>query len=215
MIAMMRVVWNSFFVAWAFMCGGCISLSVESNHEPVHTHLLNPEWSEAIAIHTAGVQNSSVLLVTIPEAQPGFETARMVYLRHPHEIDYYVTHQWVESPARMMTPMLVQSLERTGAWKSVVQSPTIVHGDYRLESEQLALEQRFFEQPNRVRVALRAQLIDLKQQRILGIKSLEVFEVGPSEDAQGGVAAANKAVGRMLDDLAMWATACVRHAEEC
>ena len=212
---MVRTLWNTFFVSWALTLCACISLSVEGNRESAHTHLLNPEWRGETAIHTAGVQTPSVLLVTIPQARPGFETARMVYLRDPHELNYYATHQWVESPARMLAPMLIESLERTGAWKSVVQAPTMVGGDYRLESEQLALEQRFFEQPNRVRVALRAQLVDLKQQRILGTKSLEVLEVGPSEDAQGGVAAVNKAVGRLIDDLAMWASACVRHKEEC
>jgi cholesterol transport system auxiliary component len=130
-------------------------------------------------------------------------------------VSYYATHQWVESPPRMLAPLLVQALERTGAWKSVVQVPTIVVGDYRLESDQFTLEQRFFEQPNRVRVALRAQLLDLKQYGVVGTKWFEVFEVAPSEDADGGVTAANRAAGRLLDDVAIWASGCVKHSEDC
>ena len=195
------------------MLVGCISLALDSDREPMHTHLLNPGWKGETIIHTASTPSAAVLLITRPQTQSGYDTPQMAYLRRPHEIEYYATHRWVDSPPRMLAPLLVQAMERTGAWKAVVQAPTIVAGDYRLESDQFIIEQLFFEQPNRVRIALRAQLFDLKQYGVIGSKSFEVFEVSPSEDANGAATAANRGTERLLDDLANWASACAQHSE--
>jgi cholesterol transport system auxiliary component len=66
------------------------------------------------------------------------------------------------------------------------------------------LEQQFFSTPSRVRLALRVQLIDLKQQRIIGTRDFEVFEDAPSDDAYGGVIATNRATAKLLEQLAAW-----------
>jgi cholesterol transport system auxiliary component len=58
-----------------------------------------------------------------------------------------------------------------------------------------------------VRVALRAQLIDHRRQKVIGTRSFEIFEPAPSEDAYGGVIAANRAATRLLDELAQWVIA--------
>jgi cholesterol transport system auxiliary component len=139
----------------------------------------------------------------------------MVYVKQPFELSYYAVNQWVDAPAYMIAPALVRAMERTGAWKSVVQAPTTVRGHYRLETEQLSLEQQFFESPSLVRIALRAQLLDLRSHAVIGTKWFEVMEAAPSDDAYGGVVAASRASGRLLDDLAMWASACVKRAEDC
>lgn len=211
----LRAIWKAMAVASMLTLGACFSLAVDTDREPIHTHILNPEWKSETDVHTTGPPSSAVLLVTMPQAQPGYDVPRMVYLRQPHELNYYATHQWVETLPRMLAPLIVQSLERTGVWKSVVQAPTVVRGDYRLDADQITLEQRFFEKPNRVRAAFRAQLIDLRQYGVVGTKWFETFEVAPSEDADGGVTAANRAVGRLLDDLAVWTSECAKHAENC
>jgi cholesterol transport system auxiliary component len=68
----------------------------------------------------------------------------------------------------------------------------------------LVLEQLFFSHPSRVRLGLRAQLIDLKQQNVVGRRDLEVFELAPTDDAYGGVIAANLAAARLLEQMAAW-----------
>jgi cholesterol transport system auxiliary component len=68
----------------------------------------------------------------------------------------------------------------------------------------LVLEQQFFSTPSRVRLALRVQLIDLKQQRIISTRDFEVSEEAPSDDAYGGVIAANRATAKLLEQVADW-----------
>jgi len=157
------------------------------------------------------------LIVGIPQARAGYDTPRMVYLLRPHELTMYATNQWADTPARMLAPLLVQALEGTGVWKVVVQMPTAIRGDYRLDSELLVFEQQFFQQPSRVRLGLRAYLVDLKSQNVLGVRAFEVTEEAPSEDAYGGVVAANRAAAKLLDELAAWSVACLdrQHLGAC
>ncbi|MBI3803443.1 MAG: membrane integrity-associated transporter subunit PqiC [Nitrospirae bacterium] len=188
----------------------------------VHTYLLNPDWTatappETIGRGAQGRGAMAVLLVALPQAQSGFDTERIAYLRRPNEVGYYAASEWADTPARMLAPLLVQALERTDTWQAVVPTPTAVRGDYRVDSDDLALSQEFFEAPSRVRLTLRAQLVDLQQLRPVGTKVFEVFEPAPSEDAYGGVLAANRAVARLLGELSDWIARCkeARPSDPC
>jgi cholesterol transport system auxiliary component len=107
----------------------------------------------------------------------------------------------------MLMRLLAQAMERTDLWRAVVQAPSAVRPDYRLDCDRLALEQQFFSNPSRVRLALRAQLVDIQQQRMMDESAFEIFEVAPTGDAYGGVLAANRAVARLLEEMAGWVTA--------
>ena len=61
----------------------------------------------------------------------------------------------------------------------------------------------------------RSQLVDLKESRVVSTRLFEAEEPAPSEDAYGGVLAANAAMARMLSQVAAWGQACVRHQPEC
>lgn len=171
----------------------------------VRTYVLSPD-SGTVSRPSAS-EKSAVLLVGIPQAKPGYDTARMVYLTRPHEVSYYATNQWADTPARMLHPVLVQALARAGTFEAVVQLPGVARGDYRLDIDNLALEQQFLEKPSRVHLSLRAQLIDLKNLSVVDTREFEVIENAPSEDAYGGVTAANSAMERLLGAISQWLAA--------
>jgi hypothetical protein len=58
---------------------------------------------------------------------------------------------------------------------------------------------------------VRAKLIDIPTDHVLGTQLFEIVEPAPSEDAYGGVQAANKAVQRLLGELQEFA---LRYAPE-
>jgi cholesterol transport system auxiliary component len=149
------------------------------------------------------------LMVTVPESAPGFESPRMIYIQIPYELNAYANSQWVDSPARMLAPLIVRRLENSGLWRSVVQMPTPVRSDFRLDIGQVALAQEFFQEPSRVRFALRAQLTTIRDPSVRGTRSFEIVEDAPGEDAYGGVLAAQGAVNRLLDKLVEWLDGCV------
>jgi cholesterol transport system auxiliary component len=190
---------------------GCLSPRAES--QPMHTYQLSLDaWH---AESRAADSNGPVLLVSMPQAEPGYETPRMVYLKRQYEVAYYAVNQWADAPPRMFTPLLVEALGRTGAWRAVVPMPNSIRGDFRLDSYGFAVQQEFLQHPSRVRVAVQAQLVDLKESRVVGTRAFESMEDAPSEDAYGGVQAANRAVGTLLNHIASWLQECVRQASGC
>jgi cholesterol transport system auxiliary component len=169
----------------------------------VHTYLLDPNFPAKTVFNNDIRNDQTVLLISMPKARPGFETTRMAYLPRQHELSYYAFNQWVDTPSRMMLRLVAHAMEATGLWRAVVQAPASTRADYRLDCDNLVLEQQFFS-PSRVRLGLRAQLIDIKRQTVIGTRHIEIFEESLSEDAYGGVLAANKASARLLDELSHW-----------
>jgi cholesterol transport system auxiliary component len=87
--------------------------------------------------------------------------------------------------------------------------PTSVRGDHRMDIDQVVLVQDFLQKPSQVRVALRIQLLKLPEYLVLGTHLFDVAEEAPNDDAYGGVVAANRAVERLVKEVAGWLSGCV------
>jgi len=190
---------------------GCLSLRTDSPEIRTY-HLSLDGLSNNIRPKQI---DGPVLLVSPPHAEPGFETPRMVYVKRPYELEYFAVNQWADSPVRMFTPLMVQVLNQSGAWRTVIPLPSSVSGDYRLDTYGVLLQHEFLQQPSRVRVTAQLQLVDLKESTILGSRAFEAVENAPSENAYGGVLAANRAVAGLLDQIVSWLQQCVQHSPEC
>jgi cholesterol transport system auxiliary component len=154
---------------------------------------------------TAAVRDADPqpLVVAVPRARPGFGTARIVYVSRSYEVRFFAKSQWVDTPARMLAPLLIQALGRTRSLQPVL-SGAGVAAKLRLETEVTALQQEFTAAPSRVRFGRRAQLVDVAQHRVVATKDLEAVEQCVSDDPYGGVVAANQAVHHLLEELASW-----------
>jgi cholesterol transport system auxiliary component len=190
---------------------GCLSLRTDSPEVRTYHLSLNGLSNNILPKQIDG----PVLLVSPPQAEPGFETQRMVYVKRPYELEYFSVNQWADSPVRMLTPLMVQVLNQSGPWRTVIPLPSSISGDYRLDVFGFLLQQEFLQQPSRVRITARLQLVDLKESTILGVRAFEVVENAPSENAYGGVQAANRAVAGLLDQIVSWRQHCVQHSPEC
>jgi cholesterol transport system auxiliary component len=190
----------------------CVPMRV--TQDPIRTYVLGlDEGTATMESPHARSSELPTLLVTVPEPAPGFESTHMVYVKIPYELNSFATSQWVETPARMLAPVIVQRLEDSALWSAVVQMPTSVRGDFRLDIDQVALAQEFLQQPSRVRLALRAQLTTIREAGVIGTRSFEIWEDAPSEDAYGGVLAAQRAVKRLLDELMEWLGSCLHGSQ--
>ena len=167
------------------------------------TYLLNA----TLPAKSVSAKSVLTLLVTPTRAHPGFDTPRMAYVREANRIEYYAYHRWVETPARMLTPLIAQALESSGAFGAVVQSPASVRANLRLDTELVSLVQDFTQQPSRVRLALRAQLVDAGSGAVIATRTFEAQVSATAEAAQGGAAAANRATLEILSKLSDWCAA--------
>lgn len=195
----------------ATMMTSCLSPRTDSTE--IHTYQLSLNGGSSEV--RPGNPDGPVLLVSQPQAEPGFETLRMVYVKRPYELEYYAVNQWADTPVRMFTPLMIQALNQDSMWRAVIPQPSSIRGDYRLDTHGFLVQQEFFQSPSRVRVMVQAQLVDLKESTILSTRALEVVENATSENPYGGVQAANRAIAGLLEQIRSWLRQCVQHSSEC
>lgn len=142
------------------------------------------------------------LLVNPPHAASGFDSQRIIYVRAAHQLEYFAHSEWIDTPARMLAPLIVSAVETRGGFRAVVLLPSAASGDLRLDTEILRLRQDFTSTPSQVRFTLRAYLEDNATRRVLATREFDASVAAASEDPYGGVVAANQAVQRVLQQLA-------------
>ena len=141
------------------------------------------------------------LVIGTPRGHAGYETVNMAYVDRPYGLGYFSESHWVDTPGRMLAPLLTQALETSGLFKAVIQAPSPARARYRLDSELIRLHQDFTQTPSRARITLRVQLIDLASGKVIGSATLDEQARADTETAYGGVQAANRALVRLLRRL--------------
>lgn len=144
----------------------------------------------------------AVLRVAIPRAEPGFENDGLVYTETPSALYAYRESRWADAPAQMLTPLLVATLERSGAFRAIVTQTGSGRADYQLEVQLLRLQQEFYSTPSQVRLSLRASLIDVGHRQVVASRTFHTLQPAPTDNAYGGVQAANAAVAELLAKIA-------------
>lgn len=154
------------------------------------------------AINARLPQRDAVLMVSTPRAWPGFDTPRIAYVMQPHELDYFATGRWADGPARMLGPLISHALEESGGFRAVVYNSSVIASDVRLDTELVRLQHEFLGAPSRVRITLRAQVIDTRDRLVIAAREFEETEPAAADNVYSGVTAANRALGRVLTGLA-------------
>lgn len=160
-----------------------------------HTLTLSVQASVPLAIPVG-----STIQVAAPTAAPGYDTAAMAYRPSAHELRYFARQRWIDRPARLLGQALMDGLSAGGA--RALAPGSGVRTDYRLLSELLRLEQDFTRQPSRIVLSVRLQLVDVRDGRLLGSRTLRLEQAAASDDPAGGVAAANALVERAVVESA-------------
>jgi cholesterol transport system auxiliary component len=142
------------------------------------------------------------LLITVPDAESAFDTTQMAYTTKPYGIAYYSRNRWVETPAQMLQPLIVQTLQKTHYFHAVVTSSFIGHYDYLLNTHIIKLQQNFLRTPITYEVAVQVELINATTNEILVTKQISIMEPVPQATPYGGVIAANRAIAKVLQLIA-------------
>jgi len=185
----------------ALLMAGCAALQPPRIENPT-LYVLDAQPAAA----AQRPQRDLVLAVDPPRARPGYSTPQMAYVRQPHKLDYYAKNRWVDTPARMLAPLLARALAQSGGFRAVVHAPSSVAADLRLDTELIRLQQDFTTQPSRVQLTLRALLVDVRTRQALAAEEFDEIETAPSDDAYGGAIAANRALQRLLGQLSSFCT---------
>ena len=181
--------------------GACSVLRPAATPPPAFYSLDNLHAAPAAATALAPA-TAPTLMVSPTRAAAGFDSQRIIYLREPHKLEYFASSEWIDPPARMLGPLMVNAIERSGAFRAVMLTPGSAAGDLRLDTEIIRLQQEFQTRPSRAHFTLRAYLVDDKTRRTLAWREFDSEVAATSDDPYGGVVAANQAVQTVLENLA-------------
>jgi cholesterol transport system auxiliary component len=165
-----------------------------------------------VAPAQATAEGAPVLTVDVPRAAPGYDGRRMVYLQRPQELEAFAFHEWVEAPAQMLAPLLVRALQDSASFRVVLLAPSAAAGGWRLETELLRLQQDFTMRPSRVRLSLRAVLLDTTTRQAFAWREFDISVATVSDDPVAGATSAQAATQQLTAAVAAFCAEQVRAA---
>lgn len=203
---MLSIFFKLFTLAIATNLSACSTLSPTATPPPTFYVLDNPGRAQKSTVPPPRVAGAPTLIITPPRAAAGFDSQRIIYLRESHKLEYFAQSEWVDPPARMLAPLLVDALANNAAFTAVVLAAGSSTGDLRLDTDIIRLQQDFRTQPSQVRFTLRATLVDDKTRRVLTWREFDSSVAALRDDPYGGVIAANMAVQHVLQALSTFLT---------
>ncbi|MFM9925210.1 ABC-type transport auxiliary lipoprotein family protein [Variovorax sp. H27-G14] len=187
------------------LVGGCAALFPNEVIPPaVYVLDGSPALLEANAHAVVAAATAPALIVNPTRSAPGFDSQHIVYVRVAHQLEHFAHNEWADTPARMLTPLIVSAIERTGRFRAAGASTSGIAAELRLDTEVLRLQQDFGETPSRVSLTLRATLSDNTTRQVISWQTFDETVPAASDDPYGGVVAANVAVQQVMAQLARY-----------
>lgn len=171
---------------------------------PVHIETRKEVLSQLPGELPQRTTHAATLLILPPETNPIFDTTQMAYRIRPYQIDYFTQHEWGASPAQMLLPLLVKTLENTHYFSEVLTPPYPSSYTYALRTEIRELTQDFTTNSAAVQLLLRVQLIDGNTSRNIATKEIALREPMQNKTPYAGVVAANNATAKALQAVAIF-----------
>lgn len=111
------------------------------------------------------------LLVTTPDAAAGYQTEQMLYVKKPYALEPFVKNAWVNPPADMLYPLILQSLQRTNLFEAVTSNAYTLGATYRLDTQLLSLQQNFLKKPSVLEFSAKVVLTHVSDNNVLAYKN--------------------------------------------
>jgi len=188
---------------FSLLTGGCMQLRPQAEQAPA-IYLLEANFSSPSIKQEPTA--APVAVVAVPTAAPGYDTEQIAYMRTTSHLEYYAKSRWADAPAHMIAPLLVKALEQSGSFRAVAAAPTPARSDYLVNFELIRLLQEFTDSGSRMRLTCRVEVID-RNGILMASKVFDGTEPAVSQDAVGGVLAANRLLDRLLPEIASFCAA--------
>lgn len=192
--------------ALSLLLTGCLNLGQKSSTPPVVYYVLtDPALKDAVSLSAAAHRDASApTLVVLDTTTSGFYNAdHLVFGRSAETRGQYQFARWTERPGKRFADLMRARLDRMGGYH-VATSGGYVRGDLLLDTGLMEFYHDASSEPGWVRLVLRADLVDLKQRKLLGRRVFEQQVALTSFDAAGAAQASNLATSQVLDALTAW-----------
>ncbi len=141
------------------------------------------------------------ILVSKPEAMAGYETEQMLYMKKPYELSVFAHNAWIDPPADMLFPLIVQSLQSSHYFFAVASTLSSESADYRLDTQLIELQQNFLYKPSVLEFSAKVVLTNVSTNQIIASRVIKQRVPCTKNTPYGGVIAANQATQRFTQEL--------------
>jgi cholesterol transport system auxiliary component len=142
------------------------------------------------------------LLVLAPDANPVYDTTEMAYAIEPFQVAYFSRSEWGETPAQMIQPLIVRTLQKSHRFSAVLSPPYMGRYTYALRSRIVELKQDFTSEPAALQLSLRFELTRWAANEAFASIDISLREPMLEKNPNAGVVAANNAMAEALRQLA-------------
>lgn len=132
-----------------------------------------------------------------------YDTDQLVFSRSADTRGLYQFARWTDRPSKRFAELMRARLDHQGVW-NVSAGGGYVRDDLVLDTKLIEFYHDAVSSPGQVRLVLRADLVDIKQRKLLGHRVFEQQVPLASYDAAAAAQASSLAVSRVLDDLTAW-----------
>lgn len=189
---------RSFLVAVMFFLNSC-SLK---EAPPLDIYTITPTTEVTISENRR--YRNKVIKVALPLSIKEPLSYKMIYAYSPNRRGYYQNAQWANSIAKLIQGSIIRVLQKSRLYKAVVPLNSSVQEDLRLESMVNDLCHYVVGDDSYVLLSMTFTLVDMDSGRIVRRRHFEYKANTESVDAKGYVAALNRIVMRLKQDLLRW-----------
>ncbi len=144
------------------------------------------------------------LAVARPNAGPALDSTRIAVKRSGVEVESFADARWVDRPAAMLQPLLIQSFRRSGAIAVVGDDRAAFRPDFVLSTDIDAFQAIDGENQPAARVVIASSLMQMPRREVVG-----TTEIGRTVEATAGdlnaiTEAFDDALGKVMKRIVEW-----------
>ena len=149
---------------------------------------------------------SGQLLVDVPSAPAGLDTARIALSRSAVSIDYFADSEWIDRVPLMVQTALLDSFESSGAITAIDREAIGLRADLILKTDIRHFEALYDsrDRPPEVWVEISARLVDPSGRDVVAHASFERRKQAQGSDIAQIVPAFDDALGGVMEDIVGW-----------
>ncbi len=182
----------------ALLLGGCEILPKVS--EPVDIYTLTPKTSFGNGLKPVGWQ----LIVELPVAAAGLDTARIALQHTPYTLEYYARASWTDNAPAMVQTLIIESFESTGSILAVGREAIGLRPDFILKTDLREFQAIYYESDTEspiIVVRMNAKLVEMPERRIVASNTIEERFPAASNSFKDIIEAFDEALGRVIKKI--------------
>jgi cholesterol transport system auxiliary component len=146
------------------------------------------------------------LLVDVPFAPAGLDTARIALSRSAVSIDYFADSEWIDRVPLMVQTALLDSFESSKTITAIDRESIGLRADLILKTDIRHFEALYDSRngPPEVWVAITARLVDPSGRDVVAHATFERREQAQANDIARVVLAFDEALGGVMEDIVLW-----------